>query len=80
MFYDNKRFENLNDRELMELILINQVNMYQILYRGNHLALEKFGVELAEKGIHKDTSYLELLKDADRFLMQYAQLKEIGEI
>lgn len=79
-FYNNKRYENLSDREMMELILMNQVNIFQMLYRANHFALDKFGGDLAKMGIHKDEAYLKLLEDADAFQMQYRSLKDKGEI
>ena len=80
MIYSETKIENLNDRELLELILINQVNIYQLIDRANHLALVKFNSDLTDLGIHKDEAYLKLLSEADNFISQYSELKDNKEI
>ncbi|MBX9893052.1 MAG: hypothetical protein K2Y12_12080 [Chitinophagaceae bacterium] len=52
-----KRIEEMDDRQLLELILMNQITIYQKLDRFNTYALKKLGAELAQEGEHKDQSY-----------------------
>lgn len=56
-----KALENYTDRELLELILSNQVRSEQRLYKIYAFMSEKYGTDFKKNNQHKAESFKELL-------------------
>jgi hypothetical protein len=73
----NPKLENFSDRELLELIIANQVNVTQRLFRMNHFFMEHYGEPYISKMDHKSDVFEKLIKENDSLLQQiHASMKK----
>ncbi|MFN8428495.1 MAG: hypothetical protein U0V04_00810 [Spirosomataceae bacterium] len=71
----NYKLENYSDRELLELIISNQVNIAQRVFRINDYFLEKYGKEFIDKIEHKDQTFLKLIEESRHLIQQLGAIK-----
>lgn len=66
----NPGLKNYSDRELLELIISNQVNLAQRLLRMNDFFLHHYGKDYIEKIEHKEPTFEKLLSEHESLLRQ----------
>jgi hypothetical protein len=71
----NNKIENYSARDLLELIISNQVNIAQRVFRINDYFLEKYGKEFIDKIEHKDKTFLKLIDESEHLIQQLKSKK-----
>lgn len=66
----NPELKDYSDRELLEIIISNQVNMAQRLFRMNNFFLEHYGEDYINKIEHKEPNFRKLLDEHEHLLQQ----------
>jgi hypothetical protein len=66
----NTKLKDFTDRELLELIISNQTNLAQRLFRMNDFFIHKYGKEYIEKIEHKEPAFSKLLSEHESLLRQ----------
>lgn len=66
----NQKLKNYSDRELLEIIISNQVTTAQIIFRMNDFFLDYYGEDYIEKINHKDATFSKLLSDHKEVIRQ----------
>ena len=66
----NPELKDHSDRELLEIINSNQVNMAQRLFRMNNFFLEDYGEDYIKKIEHKKPNFRKLLEEHEHLLQQ----------
>ena len=72
----NPELKDYTDRELLELIISNQVNLAQRLFRMNDFFLGHFGKDYIEKIEHKEPNFRKLLEEHQHLLKQITATKD----
>jgi len=66
----NPKLSNYSDRELLELVISNQVNISQRLFRINDFFLKHYGEEFVNEIEHKGPTFNKLIKEHKGLLQQ----------
>ena len=66
----NPKLKNYTDRELLEMIISNQTNLAQRIFRINNFFIHKYGKEYIEKIEHKEPAFSKLLSEHEHLLSQ----------
>jgi len=72
----NSALNDFSDRELLEIIISNQVNLAQRLFRMNDFFLGHYGEDYIKKIEHKEPNFRKLLREHDELLMQIRARRE----
>jgi hypothetical protein len=67
---ENPKLQEFNDRELLELIISNQANMYQLLDRINTFNINTYGKDYIESDREKYQCFDRLMNQNKSLLMQ----------
>ncbi len=65
-----KKINEMSDREILELMLANQVNLGQLIYRINDFLLNEHGESYIHAINHKDEIFKKLFQDQNEFIRQ----------
>lgn len=72
----NPELKDYSDRELLELIISNQVNLAQRLFRMNDFFLQHYGKDYIEKIEHKEPTFTKLMSENDDLIRQIRAAKD----
>jgi len=72
----NPELKDYSDRELLELIISNQVNLAQRLFRMNDFFLQHYGKDYIEKIEHKEQTFTKLMSENDDLIRQIRAAKD----
>ncbi len=72
----NPKLKDYSDRELLELIISNQVNLAQRLFRMNAFFLQHYGKDYIEKIKHKEPTFTKLMSENDDLIRQIRAAKD----
>ena len=72
----NPKLKDYSDRELLELIISNQVNLAQRLFRMNDFFLLHYGDDYVKAIEHKEPTFFKLLSENDDLLRQVRLAEE----
>lgn len=70
------KLEELSERQLLELILVNQVTLKQWMYRVNAFLIGKYGSEFTDHGKQKIEVYDDMERHREDFINQYKEIVE----
>lgn len=65
-----KKINEMSDREILELMLANQVNLGQLIYRINDFLVHEHGESYIHAINHKDEIIKKLLQNQNEFIRQ----------
>ena len=71
-----KNLSDYTERELLEIIVSNQVHLAQYIFRVNDYLIEKEGKKFSEKIAHKDETFERLLESYNSLNRQIKNIND----